>query len=90
MTVFEDGKKISDDFIVLVYRDNVRNITRHKVIFEPSYTYYKLKDTEQSVDYSRLFIEREKVDPVNVKFRDLEKSIAENTGNEEFYKNNIF
>lgn len=87
--VFKDGKKISDDFIVLVYRDNVKNITRYKVIFEPTYTYYKLKDTEQSVDYSRLFIEREKVDPVNVKFKDLEKSIAENTGNEEFYKTNI-
>ena len=87
--IFEDGKKISDDFIILIYRDNIANVVKHKIIYEPTYTYYKLKDTEQSVDYSRLFIEREKVDPVNVKFKDLEKSIAENTGNEEFYKTNI-
>ena len=87
--IFEEGKKICDDFIVLVYKDNKTKEKGYRIISKPEYTYYKVKDEKDRLDYSRLFIEREKVEPVTVPFKDLEKSIAEQTGNMDFYTSNI-
>lgn len=88
--IFGDNReKIYDDFIVLVYKDNNTDEKKFKIISKPDYTYYKLKNKEDSVDYSRLFIERDKVKPVTVPFRELEKSIAEQTDNMDFYKQNL-
>lgn len=91
--VFEDngqGKrvKVCDDFIVLVYQDNKTKEKKYEIINKPEYTFYKVKE-EYKADYSRLFIERDKVDPINVKFTDLEKEIAKNIGKEDEYKTNI-
>ena len=87
---FEDGKKIEDDYIALVYKDNSKNVKKYKIIKKPDYTYYKLKDGVVPTNYNLLFIERNKVDPVTVPFNDLLKSIAIQTGEEDFYKQNIF
>ena len=87
---FKDGKKIADDFIVLVYKDNKSGEKNYKIIEKPTYTYYLLKDKKDHVDYNRLFIEKDRVEEVRVPFVDLEKSIAQNTGNEEFYKYNLY
>ena len=73
--VWEDGKKLSDDFIILVYKDNKTGKKYHKTIYEPEYTFYVLKEGEKVVPYSRLFIERDKVEPVTVKFKELEKKM---------------
>lgn len=86
----ETHKKISDDFIILVYRDNKTGITHHKTIMHPDYIYYKLNDDEEPTDYPKLFIEKSKVHPITVPFIDLEASIAKETGNEEFYKYNLY
>lgn len=85
----ESGGKLCDDFMVLVYKNNNTGKKEFKIIMKPDYTYYKLKNKNDSVDYSRLFIEREKVEPISVPFRDLEKSIAEQTDNIDFYKQNL-
>lgn len=87
--VFQDGKKVCDDFIAIVYKNNETGKKDFRIIQQPEYTYYKLKEKEKSVDYSRLFIEKDKVEPVTVKFRELEKSIAEQTGAQEFYQTNL-
>lgn len=86
----ETHKKISDDFIIIVYRDNKTGITKHKTIFKPDYIYYKLNDDQEQTDYPKLFIEKEKVHPISVPYIDLESSIAKETGNEEFYKTNLY
>lgn len=86
--VFDEGKKVCDDFIALVYKDNATGQKDFKVISKPTYTYYLAKEGVQ-LDYNRLFIERDKVEPVTVPFTILEKSIAESTDNVEFYKNNL-
>ena len=88
--IYEDGKKISDDFIILVYKNNETGQKHHEIIFKPTYTYYIMNDDQEVPNYNKLFIERDKVHPVEVKFTDLEKSIAKNTDNEEFYKQNIY
>lgn len=85
----ETHKKISDDFIILVFKDNTTGITHHKTIYNPEYTYYKLNDDVPQTDYPLLFIEKEKVHPISVPYMKLEESIAKETGNEEFYKQNI-
>ena len=87
--VFNDGKKVCDDFIDIVYKDNKTGQKSHKIIWNPDYVYYLLNENEPVPDYNKLFIEREKVHPIYVPFRDLEKSIAEQTGNEDFYKTNL-
>lgn len=86
----ETHKKISDDFIILVYKDNITGVTHHKVIKQPEYTYYKLNDNIPATDYPLLFIEKEKVHSISVPYIKLEESIAKETGNEEFYKNNLY
>lgn len=86
---FEDGKKVEDDYIIIVYKDNKTGVKKYKIINNPTYTYYKIKEGTSYPPYSQMFIEREKVEPVNVPFTRLEQSIAEETGNVEFYKNNI-
>ena len=88
--LFKQGEgKICDDFLVLTYKDNTTGQKDYRIIEKPKYTYYKLKDQSDHVDYNRLFIERSKVEPVEVTFTDLEKDIAEITGNLDFYKANL-
>ena len=86
---FEDGKKVMDDFLYIIYKDNTTKKKHYKIIMKPKYTFYVLKDEADRTSYNRLFIEKEKVIPVTVPFNDLEKEIAKRTGNEEFYKQNI-
>ena len=86
--VYQDGKKLSDDFLVLVYKNNSTGNLHHKILFKPTYTYYKCKEGIEP-DYNLLFIEKDKVEEVNVPFTDLEKSIAEETDEMEFFKSNL-
>ena len=88
--IFENGKKVSDDFIVITYKDNTTGKNDKIVINNPTYTYYLMNEDEEVPNYNKLFIERSKVHPVNVPFLNLEKSIAENTGNIDYWKGNIY
>ena len=86
---FEDGKKVEDDYIALIYKDNVTGKKKYKIIKKPEYTFYVLKNEADRVNYNRMFIERDKVTPVTVPYLEVEKEIAKLTGNEEFYATNI-
>ena len=86
---FEDEKKVEDDYIALVYKDNVTGKKKYKIIKKPEYTFYTLKNEADRVNYNRMFIERDKVTPVTVPYLEVEKEIAKLTGNEEFYATNI-
>lgn len=81
--------KISDDFLIINYINNVTKEKGYKVIKKPTYIYYMIKEGEEVPDYNKLFIERDKVEPVEVEFSKLEKSIAEETDNMDFYKENL-
>ena len=87
--IFQDGKKISDDFIILIYKDNNIGKKGHCIIKDPTYIYYILKQGQKVPDYNKLFIEKDKVEPVEVPFHDLEYSIAKETDNIPFYKANL-
>lgn len=87
--LWEDGKKLMDDFITIVYKDNKTGKKDYINIKKPTYTYYKYKEGVQAPLYNQLFEYRDKLEPVEVPFQDLEYSIAQNTNNVEFYKNNL-
>ena len=36
-------KKVSDDFLVIVYQDNQTKEKKYEIIDKPEYTYYKVK-----------------------------------------------
>ena len=84
----QDTGKYEKDFIVLSYKDNVTQQKGHQIIYEPSYIFYKANDGI-SLDYNHLYIEKEKVHPVECKYTELEKTIAELTGNIDFFYENI-
>lgn len=86
---FEDGRKVSDDKLFLVYKDNKTKQKNYKVITNPTYTFYMMKKDEQVPPYSQMFIERDKVDAISTPFTKLEATIAKLTGKEEFYKQNL-
>ena len=85
----ETHKKISDDFLVIVYKDLDSGEVKYHLIYKPSYLYYELKPEYTVPDYNLLFIERDKVVPREVPFSELLLDIAKETGNEDFYKANI-
>jgi len=83
--LYNEGKKINDDFIAIVYKNNETKKKEYKIIMKPNYTYYKLKEGEQVPNYNKLFIERDKVDEVTVPFKELEYTIAKQHGLEAEY-----
>lgn len=79
-----------DDFIVIVYKDNITGEKKYEIISKPKYTFYKVKDGVPFDDtYNHFFIEKDKVDEVTVPYRMIEKEIAKLTGNLDFYNENI-
>ena len=83
----EDGK-YDNGYIDILYKDLDNGNKYVETIEDPDYTFYKLKDG-YSLDYNALFIEKDKVEPVSVPYRNLEYSIAELTDNVNFYRENI-
>jgi hypothetical protein len=84
----ENGKGYEDDILQILYRNNKTGEKRIEEIHNPDYEFYETND-DIVVDHNLFFIEKEKVHPVKVPYKDLLKKIAEDTQNEEFFYNNI-
>lgn len=82
----DDEGKFKKDTMTIVYKDNLTGRKGCRTIYEPTYTYYK---TDETVGYNQFFIDRDKVTPITVPFKDLEKSIAEQTGKLDVFYENI-
>ena len=83
----EDGKWDTGS-MTMIYRDNTTGKKYCETIENPSYEYYKLKPGIQLSNHE-LFVEENMVDKITCDYKDLTKSIAEQTGNLDFYKDNI-
>ena len=81
-------KIAKDDYISIIYKDLDTGKKYMDTIEKPTYIYYKLNDDQPEPTYNKLFIEKEKVHPIEVPYRDLLKNIAIETHNEEFYRFN--
>lgn len=85
----QDGKnKWTKDVLALVYRDNQTGKKMVEEIEEPEYTFYKTRE-DVILENNELFLEKEKLVPVTTKYSCLEKTIAEEIGEEKFYYDNI-
>ena len=99
----EDGK-VLDDFIIIVYKDNSTGKKDHIIIKRPSYNFYMLKKEFENEIYSRsinkqgdveivphnlLFIDKDKVNEIEVRYKFLEKEIAKLTDKEADYNDAI-
>lgn len=73
----DETGKWQSDYIALVYKDNTTGKKDHLILKNPTYIYYLLKDGYK-YDYNRLFIESNKVTPVEVPYTNLIESIATN------------
>lgn len=83
----EDGS-YSDDFMTILFRDNIRGIKDRRVIKNPDYIFYET-DKDVVLDHNLFFIEEDRVNPVKVPYKDLLKQIAQDTGNLDAYFENI-
>lgn len=84
----QENGKYSKDNLMVVFRDNTSGKKDHTIIENPEYEFYVAND-DVFIDHHLQTIEKDKVHPVVVPYKDLEKKIAELTGNEEFYYENI-
>ena len=82
------GQYDKNDVITIIYRDNDTGIKHHQDVVNPKYTYFIANDDE-ILEHHELFIERERVKPVTCKYTDILKSIAQQTGNTEYFYENI-
>ena len=84
----EKTGKRDDDYLVVVYKDNTTGKKKHEIIYQPDYTFFTLKEGI-ILDHNLLFIDKEDVTPVTCKFSKLEKTIAEMTGNIDYFNDNL-
>lgn len=83
-----DTGKYEKDYMVISYKDNITQQKKHEVIYEPSYLFYQANE-DVSLMYNNLYIDKDKVHPIECKYSELEKTIAELTGNLDFFYENI-
>ena len=83
-----DYQNKKDDYATIIFKDNTTGRKHVRVLYSPTYTYYIAKP-EIQIDHNMQFIDKNLVDPVTCKFRDILYSIAENTGNLDLFKDNI-
>lgn len=82
----EDTGKWDKGSMTLIYRDNITGKKYNECIEDPDYEYYI---SNEPINYPALFIPINETHKVSTPFSALEKSIAEETGNEKFYKDNL-
>ena len=82
-----DGK-YNTGSIDIIYKDMNTEEKKMQHIEDPNYTYY-MTNEGIPVDYNKLFISKNDVHPISCKYRELKKSIAENTNNLDFFYENI-
>lgn len=82
-----DGK-YSPDYLYIVYKDLDTGEKKQQCIENPMYRYYIAKPNT-NITHNLLFIDKDLVRPVECRYRDLKYSIAKETGNMEWFRENI-
>ena len=79
-----------NDYLTIVYKDLDTGLKYKEEIKNPTYEYYIAKP-DKRVSYPRMYIDKDDVDKVTCKFKDLEKDIATHLGKRalEFFYDNL-
>lgn len=78
----EETGKYDKDYIFIVFRDNKTGKKDYRIIYEPTYEYYKVKN-EFVEDYNLFFAPIEETELISTKFTQLYKSIADHLDSNE-------
>lgn len=84
----QDNGKWDKGAITLVYKDNLTGNKYNETFDNPEYEYYMAKE-ETIIENNELFRDEQDLEKIIVPYVDLEKDIAERTGNLNFYYENI-
>lgn len=82
-------KKWTKGTIYIIYRDLNTGEKKLEVIEDPDYTYYMSNEGILPAK-NCLFERKENVTPITTKYRNIDRDIADRTGNMDFYKENIY
>lgn len=85
----EETGKYDKDYLVIIFKNNDTGKKEIRIDIEPEYTWYLLKK-EYQTEHNLAFIEKDKVEPITCKYKDIKLSIAKETGNEDLYKQNMY
>ena len=55
------------DFVVIIFIDNKTGLKQHRIIYEPDYTFYQIKD-EYVQPYNQFTISKDRVVPITVPY----------------------
>ena len=84
----EESNRYDPDVIYIIYKDLDTMEKKAQMIEKPKIRYYITKPGIYT-PYNQLYIEADKVRPITCRYKSLKESIAKETGNEEWFKNNI-
>ena len=84
----DENGKYGPDYLYIVFKDLDTGDKKVQTIKNPKYTYY-LVNENIPISHNMMYIEDYKVHPVTCEYKDLKRSIAENTGNLEWFKENL-
>ena len=82
-------KKWTKGTIYIIYRDLNTGEKKLEAIEDPDYTYYMSNEGILPAK-NCLFERKENVTPITTKYRNIDRDIADRTGNIDFYKENIY
>lgn len=84
----DDDNNYVKDNMVVVFKDNITGEKKHQIIEQPKYRFYMAND-DVTINHNMFYIPEEKVHPVECAYTDLTKTIADLTGNLDFFYENI-
>ena len=84
----EDTGRWSDDYAIIIYKDNNTGKKYSHTIYNPTYTWYLLKP-EYQISKNEHFMDINKLTPITCPYTQIARSIAEHTGNMDLFKENI-
>ena len=84
----EENGRYGSDYLYLIYKDLETGEKKIEEIERPEYTFFMAK-SPGTIGYNRLYIKASEVYPVQCEYRKIKKTIAQFTGNKEWYKSNL-
>lgn len=81
--------KYDPDCLYIVFKDLNTGEKHMQEIMNPKYRYYIADSGDIPITYNRMYIEKEYVRPVECRYRDIKMSIAKETGNYDWFMDNI-
>lgn len=86
----EDGGSRMDDYMYIIYKDNVTGKKGYYVEEYPKITFYMIDPEKYNVpNYILAQLEKDKLNPITCRIQDLLRVLAELTGNLQFFYDNI-